>query len=332
MKKTIITACVVSIIAVSITAGCSGTSVMNTGTHDLYMTGNIGEEAVYWKNGVPTKLTLGGRHAAGHAIVVVNGDVYVGGTESSRAVVWKNGKPLILSSGVGAGIVRSLYVTEKGIFAAGSDKRGNNNRGMLWQFDTQLTPISVQSSVLGAMDAYSEAVGVCVVGETIHVAGSIFENGYSRAVDWINGKMTRLPFKGDESGVTAMCSDGHDVYIGGFIKNTDILQGAAFWKNGSECALLSEGTIVTGMWITTDRVFITGSGPKIDEYYRENGREWINGKLCKEFDDSSFIPCSGVTLKDISYVVGHDDGGGVYYDASGIHHIDGGNIFAITAP
>lgn len=69
--------------------------------NDVYVTGNNGTPAYYWKNNIPTILTDSSRNVFANSIAVNGSDVYVGGysIDQNHSVVkyWKNGTAVSLS-------------------------------------------------------------------------------------------------------------------------------------------------------------------------------------------------------------------------------------------
>jgi hypothetical protein len=93
-----------------------GIFVTNNDIHIVgYQNINRYSRAMYWKNGIPTKLTSGNESSAATAIFVSGNDVYIAGYSWTApgnyiATWWKNGTQLKLTDGNTPAIANSIYI------------------------------------------------------------------------------------------------------------------------------------------------------------------------------------------------------------------------------
>ena len=83
---------------------------------DYYLTGNLLNSAVVWKNGNTPVLYTGTYYSTGNSIFVLGSDIYVAGQEVllnnlySIAKMWKNGFAVNLTSGTSEAEAKSIFV------------------------------------------------------------------------------------------------------------------------------------------------------------------------------------------------------------------------------
>ncbi len=171
-------------------SGKSGfaTDIFVSGT-DVYVGGNVNNNAVFWKNGVLT--TLSTNNSGVNSIVVSNGDVYAAGEEVNASNIrvakyWKNGVAVSLSDGTTDSYLSAIRVVNNDIYATG----GVNTVATYWKNGA---PSSLYS---GPFNSSSFAMALSTTGD-VYIAlliGPDSSNGYSTAL-WKNGILTN-PFLG----------------------------------------------------------------------------------------------------------------------------------------
>ena len=84
-------------------------------------------EQAYWQNGIQNQLTATS-YAEINCIKVSNGDVYVGGNDGAKAKYWKNGTPISLQNNASAAEhVTSIFVSGNQVYCGGySDLLGSS--------------------------------------------------------------------------------------------------------------------------------------------------------------------------------------------------------------
>src|ERR1700749_3091667 len=91
------------------------------GAVDIYAAGSNNNYAVYWKNGVATKLVVDTTvHSEADAIAIAGSDVYISGAVFGVATYWKNGVMAQLSTGQQASTGNAIAVNGDDIYVAGA--------------------------------------------------------------------------------------------------------------------------------------------------------------------------------------------------------------------
>jgi hypothetical protein len=101
---------------------------------DIYVAGQDGSNAVYWKNGVMVKLTDGKESSRAYSIAINGNDIYVSGYENVRvngsairvAKYWKNGVDVTLKEG---SVAYSITILNNDVYVVGEDGRS----GTYWK-------------------------------------------------------------------------------------------------------------------------------------------------------------------------------------------------------
>lgn len=202
---------------------------------DIYACGNIGNRAVFWKNGVESFLTDGTESASANKIIVNGTDIYVAGSEENAAEVkiakvWKNGDATNLTSEINAGDdIRfdmegsNTYVVGKTIAITG------RNAIAIWKNNVK--------TVITDGTKNAVASDINVVGNDVYVLGyessSVGVNVYKI---WKNGiVMTILTDGSTTERATKLRVFGNDVYVLGATSKlvSGLFQSqATIWKNG----------------------------------------------------------------------------------------------------
>lgn len=180
------------------------------------------DEAVYWKNGVPVKLSS--QFSRASAIALNGNDVYISGYNVDQAVYWKNGVLVNLPDSLD-------YAETTGIAIAGSDVYvigyiSDNNIGI---------PIYWKNGVAHSLKGnfyYSVATGISISGTDVYIAGYASNSATNNyfAVYWKNGIPVAIsqPNQSFNSYANSIAISGADVYIAGSTQGVSV-----YWKNGT---------------------------------------------------------------------------------------------------
>ncbi len=161
--------------------------------NDVHVAGVDSNAAVYWKNGVATKLTPPNYQSFGsgaYSLFVSGSDVYIAGSEAADnngtperfATYWKNG----VATHVGldaANHFNSIFVSGNDIYLAGSSIVNGTPVATYWKNGVATT--------LSA-SPYSEAYSIYVLDNDVYVCGVYHANSSTAAVYWKNGTVTYL--------------------------------------------------------------------------------------------------------------------------------------------
>lgn len=161
--------------------------------NDVHVVGVDSNAAVYWKNGVATKLTPPNYQSFGsgaYSLFVSGSDVYITGYEAADnngsperfATYWKNG----VATHVGRDATNhfnSIFVSGNDIYLAGSSTVDGTNVATYWKNGVATT--------LSA-SPYSEAYSIYVLDNDVYVCGVLHTNSSTAAVYWKNGMIIYL--------------------------------------------------------------------------------------------------------------------------------------------
>jgi hypothetical protein len=179
------------------TTNLPGLTIMSFDGPDLYIPGTdmaISGNAVYWRNGIPVKLSNNGNPASAYEVCVDGSDIYVAGraiigrVNTYLATWWKNGTPTYLTDTNSYSSAEYISASNGNIYLAGYTIPGN-------QFHT------------------SDAVS---------------------AVVWKNGVATNLTPPGYADRIYGFAVHGSDVYVSVYshvLGNTN--QISRYYKNGT---------------------------------------------------------------------------------------------------
>jgi Carboxypeptidase regulatory-like domain len=240
------------------TIAACGNSINNSG---VYIAGIIDNNAVLWKDGVPTFLTNYAPNdsinsARAYRTLVYNNDVYILGDvigdlfssiPKDTLIVWKNGIKNILNPGVG----RSCYLGEdlSGIDVYSNDVYVSGATAVTASlnspnFSSIATIWKNGVPTLLPKDTFvrTVATGVKVVNGDVYVCGygysdSTYINSFStlqRAVYWKNSVLNVLSNISSNSygGASAIFASNGNIYIAGHNSYK-----ATYWKNGIQTIL-----------------------------------------------------------------------------------------------
>lgn len=293
----------------------SGEIVKPVTVKDVYIAGNIGAGAVYWKNGVVTNLE---NSAIGNSVYVVNNDVYVAGatynslTSTHTAVYWKNGLKITLPvTGSSSSIAQSIWVSGNDVYVAGYQMVGSNGMIKLWKNGVAYNWTDGSSSTI--------PTSICVVGNDVYISGYSYENpiGYV-AKYWKNGVVTNLSTSSPNREATAsfITVSGNDVYVSGR-ENNGTKNVATYWKNGQIIALTNgiNNSYASSLVVSGNDIYVSG--------YESNGshyiaKYWKNGQanLLSDGIEDVFANDIKVINNDV-FVVGRNTLGDLKYWKNG---------------
>ena len=242
--------------------GTAATNTVNLGTvaacgntintNGVYIAGYIDNNAVLWKDGVPTVLTnipAGSFNHYAYAVktLVYNNDVYVLGLEEDSTVnngftsiikIWKNGIATNLTSGTNRATPFGMDVYNGDVYISGDESVGNGNGvAKFWKNGVPAT-LSVDTF------SYIEPTQIKVVNGDVYISGTATKvypaSNYSvkKGIYWKNGILNILPSSGNYSNANGLFISNGDVYIAGTESSSNQSAAvAAYWKNGIKIAL-----------------------------------------------------------------------------------------------
>jgi hypothetical protein len=156
--------------------------------------------ASLWKNGVLTNLDNSGLTSEANAIAINGSDVYVAGVSGANAVYWKNGVATKLkyddthddATSVGAG-ASAIAIDGADVYIAGGTYNNNGSPiAIYWKNGVGTrVPNSTQVSQTANDLSISQARGIAINGNDVYVSGF---NLSGEAVYWKNGTTMQLSY------------------------------------------------------------------------------------------------------------------------------------------
>jgi hypothetical protein len=199
-------------------------------TADYQPNNQVMVKPAFWKNGVPTFLSLPGQGGVANKIQIVGADIYIAGSEygsssTGTGVIWKNGIKIYSEANTS---IRDLKVIGNDIYMALRQGAGSGATGAYYK-NGVYTGIGV--------DAYPAAIAID--GANIYTAGLRFINGKPIATMWKNTTETELFTSTLSSSAQAITVNNGNVYVVGYRNAaTNAASGlydrACVWKNGVE--------------------------------------------------------------------------------------------------
>jgi len=270
-------------------SSCKKSSGPNpTATTDVYMAGLRSNtataelSAVYWKNGVQTKLSSSPDFSNASGIAVSGSDIFVSGSLNGSAVYWKNGTVVPINGGKNATIY-SITVSGTDVYLAGAIF-SPVAKATYWK--------NVVSVPLDNNLSYANAI--TVAGNDVVVAGTIG----TAAVYWINGIVYPLTGNG-----TATCVTVSDttVYVGGTRMYSYGKSIATYWQNGVGI-VLADTTVnssVSNIAVANNKVYTSGTVNQPGYWINNNFFFLPQGALPKD----SYIAVKGTDVYTATNII-----------------------------
>jgi hypothetical protein len=262
--------------------------------NDVYISGNIQINSDgfggYWKNGVPHPIQKNG---IVNAITVLGNDVYAVGyiqtydqSDNVIATLWKNDvvipltNPLSCCGVVSSSMASAISINNNIVYITGTSYNPNNlGAATIWKADGTAVALTTPNITTGT-DTVSTGYGVTFQGNDMYISGSV---GVAYGTDylgyWKNGtffasKLPSHPYPNN----TSIVINGGDVYTAG-IHAEDGLLSAAYWKNGVETILASNGT-ATGIAFSGSDMYVVGTTLTMSNFtWYPSPVYWVNGTL-----------------------------------------------------
>jgi hypothetical protein len=248
------------------TSYVTGIAVKDT---DVYMSGTINSQAVYWKNG--KVVNVGGPGSIGNGIAVNGNDVYVAGEDINNSpVYWKNGTEVSLN-GVAGEFADGIAISGNDVYVAGNDPYD----GFIFYWkDGVLSPVISSPSSYNTYYLNSSQdgwVNIAVSGTDVYITGAT--PGFLTATYWKNGMpVYQLDHPTETSILNGIAINGTDIYVAGFYND-----GAAYWKNGTLNMLPGK------LWAEASAIAVNGTDVYIAGFfngtYAGSPVYWKNGTL-----------------------------------------------------
>jgi hypothetical protein len=310
----------------------SGTSTNNTinlgtltacgnsiNTSGVYIAGYIDNNAVVWKDGVPTFLTnypaTGYKGADALKVLLNNNDVYVlgivydstaTGSPIDTIKVWKNGV-VINAIGNPNGFynldANGFDVYNGDIYIVGVERDGVTHiaRGRLWKN-------GVASTLATGIYDKAEPTNIKIASGDIYISGNAFYDLTSgkRAVYWKNGVINYLSSASSfQVNAENLFIDKNDLYFEGY-EVTNIQQTIAdrvYWKNGIKTTIAFPPpysfSYTSSIFVDNNDIYVAGSVSHSNQPgpFYENAVYWKNNNI--NFLTNSAVPSHTFTVYDV---------------------------------
>jgi hypothetical protein len=266
-------------------------------TNGVYIAGGIDNNAVLWKDGVPTVLTNlpsnGNKYAYAYKTLVYNNDVYVLGDESDSTVngyvstikLWKNGVLTNITNGTTGAEAYSMDVYNGDVYICGTERVGANNAiGKIWKN-------GVATILPKDTFDYVDPTGIKVVNGDVYVSGTAIRaipnlGSSSRALYWKNGVINFL----SNASITHCNSWGlfvnnGDLYItGSESANGQNFSNGVYWKNGIKTAITFPASYTYAdtysVFVDNNDLYIAGAVITSNQStYLSNATYWKNNSI-----------------------------------------------------
>lgn len=237
----------------------------------VYIAGVIDNNAVLWKDGVPTLLTNIPANSTSYAYaikpLVYNNDVYVLGLQEDSTIngnnatikLWKNGVVTNITNGVNNAEALSFDIYNGDVYICGYEEVNNAVIAKVWKNGIATV---LSKDTFNTVDASH----IKVVNGDVYVTGTGYTssqqfNIIERALYWKNGVITVLPAASIISGAGALFINNGDIYIAGHEAGSG--QGALYWKNGVKNTLASAGNYTSSdlysIFVDNSDIYVSGN-------------------------------------------------------------------------
>ena len=193
--------------------------------NDVYVAGKDGNQAVVWKNGIPTVLAERGEASA---ITVVHGNVYIAGVEYSEQTVpiatyWVNGQRTMLTETSSSATLNAICVSGSDVYGAGKiTEKGKKPAACYWK----------NGNLVRLTDGSNEAMidGIAVSGTDVYACGD----------EWVDGSLpvakywkNTTPYSLNGIYALAIALAANTVFITG-IDQQNYTSIAKCWEDGKD--------------------------------------------------------------------------------------------------
>ena len=265
-------------------------------TNGVYIAGGIDNNAVLWKDGVPTFLTnlpaSNYKYAYALKTLVYNNDVYVLGTEQDSTVngwvstikLWKNGVVTNITNGTTEAEGVGLDVYNGDVYICGTESSANTMIPKLWKN-------GVATILPKDTFDYAEPSGIKVVNGDVYISGTLNRNSpglssfSSKASYWKNGIINIIQnIAGTNNGVTGFFVNNGDLYFSGHETINGQISAGIYWKNGIKTTLaLSPSYAAAGsyvIFVDNNDVYVAGIQRNQNQnIYFSNATYWKNNGI-----------------------------------------------------
>jgi hypothetical protein len=265
-------------------------------TNGVYIAGGIGNNAVLWKDGVPTFLTnlpvSNIKYAYAVRTLVYNNDVYVLGSEQDSTVngwvstikLWKNGVVTNITNGTtdAEGVGVDIYNGD--VYICGEERTGNTIIPKLWKN-------GVATILPKDTFDYVSPTNIKVVNGDVYISGTATRTSNtnnsqtSRAMYWKNGVINFLTSASSTYGRTeSLFINNGDLYFTGAETTNGQLTTNAYWKNGIKTTLAFAAPYTAtdsySIFVDNTDVYVAGSSLQQSQgIYFENATYWKNNSI-----------------------------------------------------
>jgi hypothetical protein len=288
----------------STVTGIATTSSVNLGTISacgnlggVYIAGYIANNAVLWKDGVPTFLTnflpSASAYARAKKVIEYNNDVYVLGNQDSAGYntikYWKNGVVTNLFTSQKQTVANDIVVDNNDVYVCGYTYMNNSIRetGYIWK-NGIATPLPVDTFdfVWGySMKIINGDIYVCGTGYK-QISGT--SNTVGKGVYWKNGIINLVGTTGSFS-AHDIYPVNSDIYICGYesipISASNRVEKPVYFKNNIQTTLPLIGNHVsanvTSIFVDNNDVYTAGYVYYTDfgSNFYQNAAYWKNGTI-----------------------------------------------------
>lgn len=265
-------------------------------TNGVYIAGSIDNNAVLWKDGVPTFLTNlpanGNQAAFAVRVMVYNDDIYVVGSEEESTIngqvstikLWKNGVLTNITNGTSYSEAYGLDIYNGNVYICGVDDKLNTTRvSKVWK-NGVATILSKDTF------DYTDPSNIKVVNGDVYVSGSATPSNpnsayFGKAIYWKNGVINFLSNAANtKSFASGIFENNGDLYFTGN-ENTISTNTGVYWKNGVKTILTVSPTYTYtepySIYVVNTDVYVCGTQVQENQNssYKLNAAYWKNNSL-----------------------------------------------------
>jgi len=248
------------------------------------------------------------------AVIYAIGQEAVPGKGYYYATIWKNGKRFLLSDGSYDAFCNGVHADGETIYIVGCEATGDlvddgyyepyhQNVGVIWKFKAGEED-KAEKTVISDGKYSTSPIAVTVADGKVYAAGFDTPEYDRRVILWTDGKPQYLTDGTTDALAYCICSDGKDVYVGGYVQPADNKQGgvATIWKNGVAQSLTSGKTVAKVNAVCVDGGKVYAAGTEKESGGRWKGVLWIDG-VAHDFTDYVGTEITGLYVKNGEYVI-----------------------------